>query len=381
MKITSVRTYLVDAGLREWLLVRIQTDEGVEGVGEGSLEGKSEAVAAAIGELARYLVGQDASRIRHHWEVMYRAFWKGGPVLSSALSAVEIALWDSAGKALGVPIYRLLGGAVRDRLRAYTHAFGETPAQLAAQGKELVARGWNALKVGTFVAGWFGGTLERRWPDQVVARVGALREAVGPDVDILFDCHGRLTPTQAVMLARELEPFKLFWYEEPVPPEGPEDLPWVASKVNIPLATGERSYLKSGFRGILERGGVAYLQPDVCHAGGILEVYQIGAMAAAYSVLMAPHNPLGPVATAACIQLTAALPNFAIQEVWQDTDVPVPWRDALVKHNIEIKDGFFQLPTRPGLGVEIDWEVAAAHPGIAKDLPRVYLEDGTVADW
>ncbi len=380
-KITGIETLLVDAGQREWLLVRVSTDAGIDGVGEATLEGKCETVAAAIHELGRLLVGQDARRIRFITEHLYRAFWKGGPVLGSAISGVEIALWDIVGKALGVPIYQLLGGAVRDRLRAYTHPLGDTPEQLAADGCALVAQGWNALKLGTYVVGWKGGVLPRNWLDGVVAAVAALREAVGPQVDLLFDCHGRLTPTEAVLLARELEPYKLYWYEEPVPPECPQDLAWVASRVNIPVATGERSFFKSGFRPILEQGGVAFLQPDVCHAGGILEVFEIGAMAAAQRVYMAPHNPVGPVATAAALQVSAALPNFVIQEVAQHADLSAPWRDDLVKHGITLHDGYFDLPTRPGLGIEIDWEVAAAHPGKSRELPRLWRADGSVTDW
>jgi len=391
MKIVAVSTHLVYAGMRNWVLVRIDTDEGIAGVGEATLEGKEATMAAAVGELARYLVGRDPRPVQHHWHAMYQAFWKGGPVLQSALAGVEIALWDIKGKALGVPIYELLGGPVRDRVRAYTHVRrpgavqGErvnmwweqgTPEASAALARELVSRGFTALKTGPFVE--HGTRRDRGWLRRTVERAAAIRDAVGPDVELMIDLHGRLEPAAAIGFAEDVAALRLYFLEEPVAPENLEALGRVARNTRVPLAVGERLYSKYDFWGLLRLGIVEFVQPDVCHCGGIAELRSIAAMAEACQVRVAPHNPLGPVATAAALQVAAAIPNFALLETKVDD---VPWRSQLLTRPLLPVDGYFALPTGPGLGIEVDWAVAAAHPYQAQDLPRATHEDGSVAIW
>jgi galactonate dehydratase len=392
VKIVDVSTHLVYAGMRNWVLVRLDTDEGLTGVGEATLEGKEATVAAAVGELARYLRGQDPRPVLHHREAMYQAFWKGGPVLQSALAGVEVALWDLKGRALGVPVYELLGGPVRERVRAYTHvrrpgALEEggrvnmwweegTPEGSAALARELVGRGFTALKTGPFVE--HGVRRDRSWLDRTVERAAAIRDAVGPGVDLMIDLHGRLEPAEAVRFAAAVEPLRLYFLEEPVRPESLDALARVARRTRVPLAVGERLYTKQDFWRLLQLGAVEFVQPDVCHAGGIAEVRAIAALAEACQVQVAPHNPLGPVATAAALHVAASIPNFALLEMKVDD---VPWRNQLLTRPILPVDGYFALPSGPGLGIEVDWDCVRAHPYRAQDLPRSVHEDGSVAIW
>jgi galactonate dehydratase len=379
VKITAVKTYGIAAGPhRNWVLVRILTDEGLEGVGEASLEGKTDTIVAAVGELARYLVGQDPLRIEHHWQTMYRgAFWRGGPILNSAISGVEIALWDILGKVAGLPVYQLLGGACRDRILAYTHVGGATAEETVARALAYKVQGWRALKTSPLVESPEG-VLDSRSIARGVEHVGALRQALGDDYLILLDAHGRMEPVTAIEVGRAMEPFKPYFYEEPVPPENPVAMARVAAKVGVPLATGERLYTKWGFREILEKGIVEYIQPDPCHCGGILETRSIAAMAETHGVQVAPHNPLSPVATAVSLHLAACIPNFAIQEIAQGD---VSWRDELLTEPITVRDGYFALPKGPGLGIEVNWETVRAHPAVTQDVPRLRHEDGSMAHW
>jgi galactonate dehydratase len=373
------------------VLVRLDTDEGLVGVGEATLEGKEATIATAVGELARYLVGRDPRPVLHHWQALYQAFWKGGPVLQSALAGVEIALWDLKGKALGVPVCELLGGPVRERARAYTHVRrpgaveGErvnmwweqgSPEASAALARELAGRGYTALKTGPFVE--HGTRRDRGWLQRTVERAAAIRAAVGPDVDLMLDLHGRLEPAAAVGFATAVEPVGLYFLEEPVAPENLDALARVAGRTRVPLAVGERLYTKQDFWRLLQLGIVEFIQPDVCHVGGIAELRAIAVMAETCQVLVAPHNPLGPVATAAALQVAFSIPNFALLEMKVDD---VPWRNQLLTRPLVPVDGYFERPAGPGLGIEVDWEVARAHPYQAQDLPRALNEDGSVAIW
>lgn len=391
MKITELSTHLVYAGMRSWVLVRIDTDDGLHGVGEATLEGKEATMAAAVAELRRYLIGQDPRPVLHHWQAMYQAFWKGGPILQSALAGVEIALWDLKGKALGVPVYELLGGPLRERARAYTHVrrpgkiegervnmwWQEGSAEAsAAIAKDLVGRGYTALKTGPFVEQ--GTRRDRAWLDRTVDRAAAVREAVGPEVDLMIDLHGRLEPAAAVRFAAAVEPLNLYFLEEPVAPENLAALGRVAGRTRVPLAVGERLYTPHEFWTLLHMGIVEFVQPDVCHVGGIAALRAVAAMAEVCQVLVAPHNPLGPVATAAALQVAASVPNFALLEMKVDD---VPWRNQLLTRPILPEDGYFAIPDGPGLGIEVDWDVVRAHPYQAQDLPRARNEDGSVAIW
>ena len=378
MKITQLRTFIVDGNSSNWVFVKVYTDEGLVGVGEGTIASKAQTVAAAIMEHERYLVDKDPRQIERLWQAMYRyARWRGGPVLNSAISAIEIALWDILGKSLGVPIYQLLGGAARDKVRMYAHLGGRTPEETAEQAKRLVEAGYTAVKMAPFVA-----------PDGVVrpsqgirtgvARVRAAREAVGPDVDILLDAHGQLTPVMALDVAQRVEELRPYFLEEPTQPEDVDGLAWLAERVRIPLATGERLFTKYGFAPIIDRHLVSYIQPDIVHCGGILELKKIAAMAEAHSIDVAPHNPQSEISTMASIHLNACTPNAVILEhVHQNP----PWRYDIFDGGYQVTKGYVDLPTKPGLGLDLNEAEAAKHPYRPDLRPMWVWEDGSVADW
>lgn len=367
MKITKLETFLVKP---RWLFLKIHTDEGLVGLGEPILEGRALTCAQAVAELAPYLVGQDPTRIVHHWQAMYRhAFYRGGPILTSALSGVEQALWDLSGKALGVPVYRLLGGPTRERIRMYKHV-GDAQAI-----KEWMAQGFTAFKTGVH-----GGRPARiietpGFVDRAAAYFWSLREAAGPEADIAIDFHGAISPQTAKLLIKALEPYQPMFIEEPCQCQNVDVMADIARGTHLPIAAGERIFTKWGFRELLEKGAASILQPDLCHAGGILEVRLIAGMAEAYYAGIAPHNPLGPISLAACIQLDATIPNFIAQE-------HVTLGEGYLKNPFVVKDGFVELPTAPGLGIELDED--ALEDKIDHDWrnPERYLEDdGSVTDW
>jgi galactonate dehydratase len=306
---------------------------------------------------------------------MYRhGFWRGGVVLNSALSGIEQALWDIKGKTLGVPVYDLLGGRTRDRVRVYTHCGGSTPEAVAERALELVDAGYTALKFGSWREDDDDERAAVRWVTRLMESV---RRAVGPDVDLMVDNHGRSSPAGALAMARALEPYGLLFFEEPTPPDNLQALEKVAAaKPNLPLATGERLFTKWGFQDLLVGQLVDVVQPDICHAGGILECHTIAMMAEAGYVKVAPHNPNGPVATAASVQLAAAIPNFLILE-WAQSE---PHRSEVQRVGPRIEAGYVNLPTGPGLGVELDPDVIAAYPYVATDYRGAFAVDGSVVD-
>jgi galactonate dehydratase len=379
LKITDVRTVAVGAGWRNYLYVLVDTDQGLTGLGEASLGGQTRALIGEIEDLKPLLLGADPFRIEHLWQQAYRhAFWHGGPTFLSALAGVEVALWDIKGQALGVPIWRLLGGKVRDKVRAYANGpRGETPDEVARSAAALVARGFRAMK-------WvpFGATLPlagRRFIDRAVAEVRAVREAVGPDVELMVDGHGRLSPAVAVRMAEELAPFGLMFFEEPCLPTNGPALARIAAKSPIPIAAGERHYTRWGFRELLEARSVAVVQPDIIQTGGIFEARKIGALAEMHFVSIAPHNPWSWVNTVASLHLDATLPNFLIQEVVADQE---PWKDEIATWRPELDaDGNFPLPDRPGLGTKLDLEAAKRRPPVEGRPPALWHEDGAAADW
>lgn len=392
MKIESLDTQMVYAGMRNWVIVRLRTTDGLEGLGEATLEGREGTVAEAVSELGRYLLGQDAIDVTRHWHRMYQTFWKGGPVLASALSGVDIALWDLLGKHLEVPIYQLLGGKVRDHVVAYTHVrkpgvlteegvvdmwWEEGTAEGSAQvAQRLVDRGFRALKTGPFVE--HGEQRDPQWLDRTVTRAEAIRNQIGPDIQLMVDLHGRLEPWRAIRFTRQVEPLDLTWIEEPVPPENLQSLAKVAAATSLPLAAGERNFSRASFLDLISSGLVDFVQPDVAHCGGISELRNVAAIAGARDVRVAPHNPLGPVATAAAIQVAAAMPEVEMLEVKIDD---VPWRETLTTRPVVPVDGLFTIPEGPGLGIEVDWQVAETHPYRPQDLPRSTNPDGSPAIW
>ena len=376
MKITALRNLFMRVERQNWHFIEIATDEGITGLGEASLEGREQTVAAAVDEFARYLIGEDPGPIEHHWQRLHRhGFWRGGVVLTSALSGIEQALWDIKGKALGVPVYELLGGPTRQRVRVYTHCGGPTPEAAAEHARALVAQGFTALKFGT---GRIGPSVdERTMIRRTAAMFEAVRAAVGPEVDLMLDNHGQFPPAQATALLRAIEPYNLFFFEEATPPDNVQALAKVAAaRGAVPLATGERLFTRWEYRELLEQQIVDIVQPDICHAGGILELRKIAAMAETYYVKVAPHNPNGPVATAASAQLAATIPNFAILEL----ALSQPHRDLVQREGPVVTNGYIELSRRPGLGIELDHDVIAAHPYAPHDYAAAYNPDGSVAD-
>jgi galactonate dehydratase len=378
MKITSIEPLVVDIGSRSWLFVVVETDEGVSGVGEGSLPGHPRAVAAAVEEYREYVVGEDPARIQHLWQVMYRQpFFRSGAVTLSAMSAIEQALWDIKGKVAGLPVYELLGGRCHDRIKLYVNGpSGETLDELAESARSLVETGFTAMKTGLAVPvlpvqgdGFFAHAADH---------FAALREAVGDDVEIAWDAHGRLAPAMSIKLARAIEPYNVWFLEEPALPENAKALAQVARATSIPVATGERLFTKWAFREVLELGAAALVQPDLSHCGGVLEARAIAAMAEVYYCGFAPHNPLGPVNTIVSAHVGMASPNFVALETCL---YPPEWTRELLMEPLRIADGYLELSDAPGWGIELDVELCRGHPYRPYKLPLLRHPSGAVGDW
>jgi len=387
MRVTRVSTLVVNARLRNWVFVRIETDQpGLIGWGEATLEWKARAVAGAVEDLAPLVVGEDPRRTEHLWSAMDRhPFFPGGAVGMSALSGIDQALWDIKAKDLGVPLHVLLGGPVRDHVRMYDHLGGgasdavydqATAEAFAAGAARSVADGFDALKI---LAVPRSRPLEgARALREAVRLMEAVRGAVGDDVDIMVDLHGRTSPAMGIQYGLALAPLRPWFLEEPCRPDDPAGLAEVARAVPVPIAAGERSIGLREFRALFEHRAVAVAQPDVCHVGGIIGLRRIAALAEAHGVALAPHNPLGPVATMVNLHLGFAMPAFLIQEVMR---ADVPWRDEVVDQALVIEGGRAPQPTRPGIGIEIDERAAARHPYQPETLVRWTHEDGSIADW
>jgi galactonate dehydratase len=371
VKITAIRTYPVEP---RWLFLKIETDTGIFGWGE-CLGDKAHVVAQAVRSYESSLIGEDPRKIVHHWQSLFRgAFWRGGPTLCAAISGIEIALWDIKGKSLGVPVYELLGGPTRDRIRVYTRPHGSTPEELAKSAKEVVSRGFTAMKFCPFEKVKIVDSYDV--VENAAARVAAVREAVGTGADILLDFHGRVSPTMAVLMEEAMRPSHPYFIEEPVLPENVDALARVAQQFKTPIATGERLFTKWGFREVLEKGAATILQPDPCICGGILESTHIAAMADCHYAAVAPHNPYGPINMAAALQIDACIPNFLIQEY-------VHLGEGYLKNPFVVKDGYIELPTGPGLGIEVDEEFVRERPLGPKPDVGVWFheDDNSVADW
>jgi galactonate dehydratase len=382
MKIRSLETFIIPP---RWCFLKITTESGVVGWGEPVVEGKAATVAAAVEEMSDFLVGKDARRIEDLWQVLYRGgFYRGGPVLMSAISGIDQALWDIKGKALGVPVYDLLGGAVREKIRVYAWIGGDRPDDVAKEALAKKAQGYTAIKMkGSEEVEWIGSPAKLR---EAVARAWAIREACGPDFGIAIDFHGRVHKGTAKALMKELEPVRPLFIEEPVLPENNEALLDLRRNCSVPIATGERQFTRWGFKQLLSTGGADIVQPDVSHCGGISELKKIATMAEAYDVAVAPHCPLGPLCLAASLQVDFCTPNAFIQEQSlgihynQGSDL----LDYLVDQSVfEYRDGFVERPTGPGLGVEIDEAKVreAVKVGHRWRNPIWRTEDGVVAEW
>jgi galactonate dehydratase len=373
LKITALKTFVVNAGSVNWVFCKIYTDQGIVGLGEGSVTSKEATVAQAIMEHERFLIGKDPTDIEFLWQAMFRyPRWRGGPILNSAISAVEIALWDITGQALGAPIYKLLGGAARERIRMYKDV-GSTPEEFLRAKEE----GYTAAKSG-FIAVERELVAPHRAVREAARRLEAVRKAVGDDFDIAIDAHGQLTTVMAIEFCTSIENLRPLWVEEPTQIEDYGELELLRNKTKVPLATGERAFTKYGFADFCSRHLVNYIQPDVCHAGGILEMKKIGVLAETYRIEMAPHNPQSAVSTMSSLHVDATTPACTIQEYAPKND---PWIAELFNGTAPVvKAGFADLPARPGLGVELNEKVAAAHPYKPVNRPKNHFVDGSVAD-
>lgn len=382
MKIISYETFVVPP---RWLFLKITTDEGIVGWGEPVIEGKARTVQTAVDELMEFLIGKDPMMIEDHWQVMYRGgFYRGGPILMSAIAGIDQALWDIKGKYFNAPIYQLLGGACRDSIRVYSWIGGDHPSDVGRAAKAVVDVGFTAVKMnGTNELQYIGSYREI---DAAVARIAEVRSAVGPDIGIGVDFHGRVHKPMAKVLAQELEPYRPMFIEEPVLPENNEALREIAAHTNIPIAVGERMFSRWDFKKALSEGYIDIIQPDVSHAGGITECKKIAAMAEAYDVALAPHCPLGPIALAACLQLDATCHNAVIQEQSlgihynQGTDL----LDYLTDPSIfDYRNGSVSIPQGPGLGITVneDHVRKMALQGHNWRNPVWRHPDGTVAEW
>ena len=376
MKIASIRTYIVGE-VRPFLFVVVETDEGIQGIGEAGITWREQAVAGCIEALTPTLVGQDPRRIEHLWQVMLRCgFFPGGRIGAAAISAIDIALWDIKAKALGVPVYELLGGLVRDRVACYPHVADNSCDVMVEDCKRLVADGWRFVR---FNLPSQGDRLEPR--ESVRAGVELVRrvsEAVGPDVGIIIDAHTRLDPVDAVSLCRQLEPLNPFFVEDPVRCENAAAIGRLRQHTSVPIAMGEQYATKWEFREPIENDWIDFCRVDVCIAGGLTEARKIAGWCETHYIAIAPHNPLGPVSTAACLHLDLATSNFAVQECAR---IPGEVLANLFPQQIPFKNGYMLPPSEPGLGVTFDESAVSKYPVMPGDCPRLHREDGSFTNW
>jgi galactonate dehydratase len=363
MKIVDVKSHVLGTAWRNLTFVRVITDEGLEGVGEVRMVNHTDALLGYLKEaVPNHVLGHNPMNIEDLVHRMYRNdYARAGEIAMSGIATIEIACWDIIGQALGQPVYQLLGGAVRDRIKAYANGWytvERTPHEFHRAAKRVIEKGYGALKLDPFGAGFY--ELDRVEKNKAVALVEAVRDAIGPDAELLVEMHGRFNPATAVEIARELEPFKPAWIEEPVPPENLAALRKAAEQVTIPVATGERLHTRYDYRALFELQAADIIQPDITHFGGLLETKKLAAWAEVYYVLVAPHNVGGPVSTAAALHFAASTANFKIQEHFND--FTEEWVKAAAPGNPEVVDGYFSLPQGPGLGVKLNEDVINEHP-------------------
>ena len=361
MKVTDIKVFPVDCYRTNWVFVKVYTDEGIDGVGEATLEYKEKALIGAVEHIKEYLVGKDPRQIELHWHTIYRdAYWRGGAVLMSALSAVECALWDILGKSLGVPVYQLLGGKINEKVRIYVNGWfagAKEPEEFAEKAKIAKERGVSAMKWDPFGKNYLN--ISNADLDKALRNIAAVRDAVGNSVDLLIEGHGRFNIPTAVKIARELEQFKPMFFEEPTPPDDLDALKQVKDRSRVAISAGERLYTRWDYRPLFDKMAADYIQPDISHAGGIMELKKIAAEAECRYVAFAPHNPSGPVANAATLQLAATCQNFEILEIMYSD---VEWRADVTNEELKYEDGYIYIPDKAGLGIEINEEACLEHP-------------------
>lgn len=392
MKITAIETHVCNARMRNWVFVKVLTDQpGLHGWGEATLEWHTRSILGAVEDVSQLLIGEDPTRVEHLWQMMFRQhFWHGnGIVRATAIAGIDLALWDILGKVHNVPCHRLWGGPVRDYIRTYSHLGGgkmedfylTEPGdanRFAELARMTVEDGFTAFKcMAVPETAMIEGLKPIRYAEACIA---AVRDAVGPEIDVMVDCHARPSPRMGHLFARALEPFGLYFLEEPCWPEHLDDMAGIQRAVGTPIATGERLTGLHGFRELLEKRAASIIQPDITHCGGLTEARRIAALAQAYGVSIAPHNPQGPVSTAASIEFGFATPNYLICE---SVNNDVPWRDDIVSSgfSIEPKGRVVRPSTRPGLGIEINEDEVRKHPFQQEILRRSFTPDGAVTDW
>jgi galactonate dehydratase len=378
IKITDIQVLPIDS----YLFVKVHTDAGITGLGESGAWGFLEASGAAVDTFKSYLIGQDPLRIEHHWQYLYRSVHFTGAAIMGALSAIDIALWDIAGKYFGVPCYQLLGGKTRDKARVYYHVLGDT--------KEKLIQGCiDAKKMGFTAVGHLTPFLDesrdkpyfKTYADKIedaIDTVRRYREAVGNEVDLCIEIHRRLTPAEAVALAEGIAQYHPFFIEDPILPDNLDAMDLIARKINIPIATGERFFTTQQFETLMERGAVQYIRTDVCLAGGLTNCKKIAALAETHYAQVVPHNPLSPVSTAACIQLAACIPNFALQEYPKGEHEPP--KSEIVKSSLKLEKGYLIIPDAPGIGVELADDAQQRHPFRPRPIKTRLNTDGSVMD-
>lgn len=379
MKIKSVETVAAS----KYLFLKITTDEGITGIGEVGAWGFLDACTGVINKFREYLLDKNPFQIEHHWNYLYRSMYFRGSVIMSALAAVDIALWDIKGKALGVPVYELLGGKCRDKVRTYEAVFRFTPEEMAESCRKLKEEGVSAARL------MITGDIRKKFLDRedaffsnkvssYIEKVKACREAVGDNFDFVLECHRSMSPSEAIAFAKGVEVYRPLFLEDPIPPDSPETMKTVAEKTSIPIATGERFINIQEFETAFRLGSVRYVRPDVCALGGLTPCKKVAAMAEANYVQIVPHNPLGPVSTAACLQLDAAIPNFAIQEY------PSFYRQGneahMMKEPFREEAGFLYIPDAPGIGIELIKDVTEKFPPVQRSISAQIAYDGSVYD-
>ena len=383
MKITKLELIKVKP---RWMFLKMYTDTDIVGLGEPVLEGHCNAVEAVVKEYEEYLVGKDPLQIEHHVQALYRGgFYRGGPIMLSAISGIEQAMWDIKGKYYNCPVWELLGGKCRDKIRMYSHikiagVAGEFPIEeMLKMADSRLAEGYTALKYSIIPP-----IKPIENPENTmkhVERFAKVREHIGNGVDLAIDFHGRVSPAMAVRFCEELKPYMPFFIEEPCLPENVDCMVNIARSTTIPIAAGERLFGKYAYRELIEKQAVSVIQPDICHVGGIFEGRKLAAMAEMYYGTVAPHNPLGPISLAACLQLDTCIPNFLVQEHPGNPDKS-DLGVGYIKEPFVIKDGYIEVPTKPGLGVELDEEALKDKVYDGKwTTPRQYYDDGSNADW
>jgi galactonate dehydratase len=372
-KIEKIETILWS----RWLLLRIYCEDGTIGIGEAGVHGWQRPTETMIRTCEPYLIGKDPALIEHHFQFLYRNSHFMGSVINGALSAIDIALWDIKGKRMDVPIYDLMGGKTRDKVRCYIHVGGDTPDELGRDAKKRADEGFTAVRFGAFDSEFWLHRSYSEWANAAVDRVAAVREAVGNDIDVCVEIHRQMVPAESIALGRRLEEFHPYFYEDPMLPDSPAVMAEIQQHCNLPIATGERFTTIFEYQQLLENRACAYVRPDLCLCGGLSGSKKVAALAEAHHVKVIPHNPLSPVSTAACVQLDACIPNFALQEYTGESEPP---KSELLVEPLRLEDGYLVVPEGPGLGIELNESAIAKFPFADKILETPIALDGSVAD-